>query len=69
MVRHYENKSRRWKSHNTLDTPAPSAEKPLSNDKQWVFGRVDHARKQWLEELGLYREYQEGFLAIRREAR
>lgn len=46
-----ESKSRRWKSLNTQDTSALSAERPPSRDTPLVSGIASHARRPLLEEL------------------
>lgn len=46
------NKSRRWKSRNTPDTPAHSAASLPSNVKLWESGSAEHAGRQSLEAHG-----------------
>lgn len=50
-----ESKSRRWKSHNTPDMCAPSAERRLWRDTLLASGTARHARRLLLEELTPYR--------------
>jgi ribosomal protein L37AE/L43A len=52
-----ESKSRRWKSHNTPNTSAHSAERPPSRDTQSESGTASHATRLLLEEPTLSRMY------------
>jgi hypothetical protein len=57
MVRLCESKSRRWKSPNTPNTSAPSAERRPLRDTQWASGTARHAIRPSLEELIPYRTF------------
>jgi hypothetical protein len=54
-VHRCESKSRRWKSHNTPNTSAPSAERRPSRDTLWESGTARHATRLSLEEHTPYR--------------